>query len=231
MNTEYTKISGGLDLVTPVLSLSPGKVTVSYNYEPGDNGGMKRIDGCERFDGQAAPSDAVYYHCDVSLTATVSTGDILTGAASGAYGTVIVAEDAALMITRVAGTYTADENLTVGGVPVGALSGPPILKGCAESYDNAVAMNLAADEYRGDIAKPTGSGPIRGGGKLAGVVYVFRDNLNATAMNLWKATTSGWEQVTFQRNFLLYRSWHHRGRGYGLAVGFRCLGGSETSGT
>jgi len=41
----------------------------------------------------------------------------------------------------------------------------------------------------------TGSGPTRGGGKLSGTVYVFRDNLAGTAKNLWKSSAAGWVQV------------------------------------
>ena len=193
---DYTKIYGGMDITSPSLSVASGKASFAINYEPGDTGGLRRIDGYERFDGSPSPSDAVYYFCETVLTDTVSVGDTITGVDTGATGYVIVVDTGELAFTKASLTFDADEAITVGGAPVGNLSGAPLLNGYATGLENATALNLAADVYRADIAAPTGSGPVRGGGKLNDVLYVFRNNAGGTACDLWKSTASGWVQVT-----------------------------------
>jgi len=56
--TTYYSLVGGLDQVTPPLSIQPGRVMSSKNYEQYVEGGYRRIDGYERFDGQDKPSEA-----------------------------------------------------------------------------------------------------------------------------------------------------------------------------
>lgn len=51
-------LDGGLDLITPTLRLKPGVLSDSSNFEVAVAGGYARIEGYERFDGQAAPSSA-----------------------------------------------------------------------------------------------------------------------------------------------------------------------------
>jgi len=48
-------LRGGLNLVTPPISMSPGHLINALNYEP-DVNGYTRTGGFERFDGQTAPS-------------------------------------------------------------------------------------------------------------------------------------------------------------------------------
>lgn len=189
---EYIKIQGGLDLTSPAMSISPGRATLAMNYEAGDTGGLRRIDGYERFDGRPAPSDAVYYYLNVSLTGSVSVGDTVTGAAAS--GKCIIVASGVLYLTKVTGTFVTGETLSV-GAPVGTLTNI-LINGAPTAYLNAVALNAAADLYRADIAKPTGSGAVLGGGELNGATYVFRNNAGGTAANLWKSTSSGWTQIT-----------------------------------
>lgn len=61
VSTEYIPLLGGEDLVTPQLSINPGALTFSTNYEPGLVYGYRRIDGVERCDGRPRPSDASYW--------------------------------------------------------------------------------------------------------------------------------------------------------------------------
>lgn len=196
MKIEYTRIHGGLDLSTPAMSVPSGRAQLAVNYEAGDTGGLRRIDGYERFDGRSAPSAAVYYYCTVTFSGTVVAGDTITGATSGKTGVVIEVGATYLTFTKSSGTFTADEVLNVAASPVATLVGLPELNGHRTGLASATALYLAAEKYRADIAKPTGSGPVRGGGKLNGVLYVFRDNAGGTACDLWKATTSGWTQIT-----------------------------------
>ena len=59
---DNVQLVGGLDQVTPNLSLIPGVVRRALNFECSINGGYTRIAGYERFDGRARPSDATYTH-------------------------------------------------------------------------------------------------------------------------------------------------------------------------
>ena len=60
--TQYDiiQLRGGLDLVTPTLSLPSGVARDAVNYEVSITGGYSRIAGYERFDGRPNPSDATY---------------------------------------------------------------------------------------------------------------------------------------------------------------------------
>lgn len=196
VRVEYTKIIGGMDVVSPALSIPPGKAELAMNYEPGDLGGLRRIDGYERFDGRPSPSDATYYWCKAAFVGAVVATDTITGVTSTETAEVIEVGTDWLTVTKASGTFTEDEDFSVGGITVGTFDGLPAEKGHPSGADNAEALSLAADVYRADIAKPAGSGPVRGGGKLNGTLYVFRDNALATAGVLWKATTAGWVEVT-----------------------------------
>lgn len=57
---SYYPIEGGEDLITPPLSIHPGRLIFSKNYECDTQGRPRRIDGFERFDGQPSPSEATY---------------------------------------------------------------------------------------------------------------------------------------------------------------------------
>ena len=94
-------MGGGLDIVTPALSLAPGRALALVNYEPWFNGGYRRIDGFERFDGRPRPSEQTFVGFNISSVEDIVVGNTITGATSGATGVVIgVYEDD--------GTYGSD---------------------------------------------------------------------------------------------------------------------------
>lgn len=198
VKTEFIALGGGLDLESPALAVSPGVARLAMNYMAGASGGFERLDGFERYSGKTSPSSATYYACAVTLTAAVAVGNTITGSTSGATGVIayIGEDNDVLYVTKVTGTFVA-ENFTVGGSPKGSITAVPVLGGAATGYLNAVALNASADQYRSDIAEPTGSGSIRGIGMLSGTLYCFRNNAGGTAVDMWKATTSGWSQITF----------------------------------
>lgn len=188
---DYYPLGGGLDLLTPAISMPPGKVISSQNYEPETGGGYKRIKGFERFSGKALPSSKSYWLATVALSGTVAVGDTITGVTSTATGVVIAIESATvLVLAQVTGTFQA-ESITVGTVSsVTAAS-------ASDPSNHADYNNLAADNWRAQIAAITGSGAIRGVWYYGGNWYAFRDNAGGTAGDMWKATGSGWTQVTF----------------------------------
>ena len=58
--TEYFPLNGGENHASPALSVPPGELIASLNYESTSFGGYRRVGGFERFDGQPKPSDAVF---------------------------------------------------------------------------------------------------------------------------------------------------------------------------
>lgn len=57
---SFTAIQGGEDLVSPAISKNPSRALLAENYEMNSNGGITRIRGYERFDGQTRPSTMPY---------------------------------------------------------------------------------------------------------------------------------------------------------------------------
>lgn len=198
---DYEALAGGLDLVTPRIRLSPGRVFDAQNYEPLPVGGYRRINGYERYDGHTSPTSASYWALAAFITGTVSAGDTLTGATSGATGVVLGTSSYAgityIVLGRVSGTYASGENLQVTAVTQAVASAASVESGAPTAVLDATWRLLAANNRRADIAAVPGSGAVRGVFVLADTVYAFRDNVGVTASILYKSTASGWQQVTF----------------------------------
>jgi len=190
-------LGGGLDLLTPAISMPPGKVISSQNYEPQIGGGYRRIAGYERFSGKALPSSKSYWLATVALTGAVAVGETLTGVTSGETGVILYQESATVLVLAVvSGTFTTGEDINNGSGVVGTIS-TATSESAADPSDHADYKNLAADNWRTQIAAITGSGAIRGVWYYGGSWYAFRDNAGATAGDMWKATSSGWSKITF----------------------------------
>ena len=191
---DLIRMAGGLDLVTPTLSLAPGTARDALNFEASITGGYTRIAGYERFDGRPNPSDALYGILTVSLSATVNTGDTIVGVTSAATGYVISTSTNQLVYTQGTGSLTVGETLTVSSVSKGTLTALGAAT-TTTSKQAAEYLNLAADAYRADITVVPGSGQIRGVVYFSGTVYAWRNNAGGTAMAIYKSTTSGWTLV------------------------------------
>lgn len=194
------ELKGGWDQITPTLSIDPGALREVQNFEVAIGGGYTRIAGYERYDGHAKPSDATYSIVQVtSFTNTPSTGQTLTGFTSGATGTIIAVGTDYVALTKTTGSFTVPETVQVGLTVIGTTTTSTT---SLTSLQNAQYLNLAADVYRALISAPPGSGPIRGvmGLSVGGTdnVYAFRDNAGGTAVNLWRASASGWTQVNMK---------------------------------
>lgn len=194
---DYYPLGGGLDLVTPAIALNPGKVIDAQNYEPAIGGGYRRINGYERFDGQASPTAAAYTMLPVTVTGVIAVGNTVTGATSAATGIVLAVVTGNLVLARVTGTFTISENLTVAAVVQGITTGLQTMNGALQPSDHADYALLAANDQRAFILVVPGSGRIRGVWVFNDVVYAFRDNAGATAGTMWKSSAGGWVQVTF----------------------------------
>ena len=202
-NVQYnlTPCRGGLDQVTPTLSLPPGFVRDSVNFEVATSkaGGYTRIAGYERFDGHAKPSDADIGLVQVSSFTNVPTvGQTLTGLTSAATGVIVAIGSTYLVLTKLVGSFTNTEVVKVGATTIGTAVPTTIVLSAKTS---AQYTALAMDSYRSDIAVVPGSGPVRGVFSMinAGVdeFFAFRDNAGATATLLYKASASGWTVVGY----------------------------------
>ena len=198
VKSDFFALGGGMDLVTPAMSLSPGKVIDSQNYEPAIGGGYARISGYERFDGRLAPSSAPYWVLPITLTGVIAVGNTITGAVSAATGVVLAIFPGYLVCARVIGTFAVGEALTVAGTNRATIASIQLISGAVTPSDHADYQHLVANDQRQLVLIVPGSGRIRGVFVYNDKVYALRDNAGATAGNLWEATPAGWLQIVFK---------------------------------
>jgi hypothetical protein len=198
--SRYWAFRGGLDQTSPAISIDPGRCRASTNVEVGTQGGLTVVSGYERFDGRTKPSDAVYHMLGLNISGTISVGNTITGATSGATGVVIAAPDStSRVLTKVTGTFVSGENVTVSAVVQGVTTSANEAGAASTAALNATYTNLAADQYRADIAAVPGSGNVLGVHKYNGNVYAIRNNAGGTAAVMFKESTSGWAAVNLGR--------------------------------
>lgn len=198
VQTEQSAMAGGLDVISPPGLARSGTCRFAQNYELEFGGGYRRMGGIERYDGQPSPSAAAY----VVLYAEdgfslVPPGALLVGATSGAEGVAVYqsADLKTLGLTRLLPGFNFEaEDLNLGGSSVGTITNAAPL---IDSFDDNDVAYAAAEEYRRTIAKPPGTGAIRGVAVIDNTVFAWRDN--GTAMRIWRATPTGWEQVDLLR--------------------------------
>ncbi len=205
IDTDYVKFGGGLDQITPALSILPGRVVDALNYECGVTGGYPRIDGYERFDGHPSPSAATYFSMRLSSSSPIPVvGEVVTGGTSGATGTVVYSNDlthatAEIAVYVTSGTFVV-EAITGNLGATGTISAAgAVQRGLSTGLEDATALNGAADVRRALIAAVPGSGSILGVQMYKGVLYAFRNNVGATATAMYKSAAGGWTAVALGR--------------------------------
>ena len=105
VGSQYFPFAGGLNLITPALSLEPGECISANNFEVDIRGRYRRLDGYERDDGTGLPSAIPYYRIPFTVgTARDSVFD-------SAYG---IAFD--LQIPRVGSTIKGETSGALGQV-------------------------------------------------------------------------------------------------------------------
>lgn len=198
MQIDYFRMEGGLDLESPALSIKPGNLIDVRNYEPASMGGYRRANGIERFDGRTSPSAGNYWLMGVTITGAIAVGNTVTGVTSAATGVVLKINSLTeLVLTKVSGTFVSGETLNVAAAPQATTTTAAERNSGTTMALHAEYRNLAADNYRADIAAVPGSGSILGIHQYNGVKYALRANAGGTAVDMYKSTTSGWSQVTF----------------------------------
>lgn len=188
---DLIRLSGGLDQVTPTVSLPPGVARRASNFECSITGGYTRITGYERFDGRPSPSDAVYNIFVCAITGSVVVGNTVTGVTSAATGYVIAVTSTTIVITKEVGTFVAAETLNVGVSPVATITS--IQGVSADGLTDVTYKNAAADIYRADITLVSGSGSVLGVAYYNGTLYAWRST------SMYKSTSSGWSAVSLGR--------------------------------
>lgn len=199
----FTRFNGGLNLETPAWDTPPGMLRDCLNYECGTEGGYQDIQGYERFDGRPAPSAASFTILDVTITGSIVVGDTVTGATSAATGVVIAVasypDDASqfyLVLTKVTGSFNeASEDLEVSAVVEGNTDQVGYDNSGPTSKLTAQYKNLAADEYRTDIAAVPGEGSVWGGFSLGSTKYAIRNNTGGATARLFSSSAAGWVLV------------------------------------
>ena len=181
----------GMDVSAGELFAKPGTLRLAYNYESSIDGGLERIGGIEFYDGHPEPDLSTYTLLQLDATPTgIALGDTLTGDTSGATGVVIYLSDDLVGLTRTVDSFEDAEDVSVSAVVVGTVidTGPAV----TGPEDNHLSA-LAAAEYRTDIADVPGAGRVMGLEILG--VYAWRNNVDTTALAVYKSSASGWVEV------------------------------------
>jgi hypothetical protein len=191
---DLMSLGGGLDQVTPTLSLNPGVARRCTNFECSVNGGYTRIQGYERFDGRLNPSDATYSILNVQLTQPLAVGDVITGQSSGATATVLlIIDNENVAITNEVGLFIFGESILENAIVVGTIV--EIVGIDADGLTDAQYKHLAANVRRSAITEVPGDGSVLGVVFYNGIVYAWRNDATNVKAELYKSSSSGWTLV------------------------------------
>jgi hypothetical protein len=190
MSVDVVSLRGGIDRASTVLQVQPGAALDLLNFEPELEGGYRRVNGYERTDGRASPSQAVYYTMGVEEGSAVSINTTITGGTSAATARVVAREGDTIGITALNGTFVLGE--TVSGTTITVL---PELYGLDDADQEADWQLAAENYYRSLIVPLPGTGPVPGAIHFRGLDYAFR--ATAGELLLYKSSASGWVLVPF----------------------------------
>lgn len=203
---QYYPLLGGLDQESAAISVPPGRAIGVLNHEAVSKG-YGRTQGYERFDGQPAPSETIFWTgtYDEGENA-LAVGDLVNGQTSGATGRIIgftlesgswAGGDAAgtFAIDILTGAFTPGENLREVTTKKAEIVTAPAISDKNDSANALIWWQQAVDNRRNEIEKPPGEGPCRGVLWYEGVLYSWRDNVGATQCDLWKSSGAGWVAV------------------------------------
>ena len=200
VTAPYIDFDGGLYTDIPSIKSRAGWLADSLNYERGTQGGYIDIEGYERLDGQPAPSAAVYYRIPCTYSGhPIAAGDTITGDTSGATAVVLAQIASGLIVTKVDGTFTSSEDLSISATVVATATNTPLLNSGGSNMAHATYTGLAADNYRADITAVPGEGDVLGIWRLAGTWYAVRNATGGASAKIYKSSASGWTEVALGR--------------------------------
>lgn len=186
---QYYPLGGGLDVVTPALSIPPGRLITCVNFEPHYNDGYRRIDGYERFDGRPRPHLQTFVGFDLVDSTGLTTGTVVTGDTSGASGTVIGISGNSIGVTKVTGTFLNGEDLNTAAYTIDS---EPLDRYAPDQDTEDTFLLAAHDEYRGDIGVVPGEDEVRGVWRRNDDTFAWRNNVGSTVGVPHLASASGW---------------------------------------
>lgn len=195
VETDYFALKGGLDLVSPPLSIPDGFCRDSLNFDAKSKGGYERIGGYERFDGRDQPHTASYAIIKAEINGSFSDGDNITGQDSSATAVVVAVSEEYIAVTKTTGSFIVGENILVSGNVEGIAISAPQVSAADTQYLNILYKSLATNVYRADIGPVPGSGPVRGVWRYKGAVYAFRNDEASSHAVMYKSSSTGWQAV------------------------------------
>lgn len=203
---DYCVFTGGLDQTATPLTVKPGRVSQSLNWEQvfGVNG-YRTIRGFERYDGRPSPSACNYAVQSFDAgTVAIAAGNIVTGTGSASALVVSVTLTSGswaggnaagtLILTSLANSWADNAAIQVGGV-TRALAAAATLVGSPGYADNEASLRAAREALRALIEKPPGEGPILGLAVYNEAVYAVRAAVGLASAALFKSSSAGWVTI------------------------------------
>lgn len=202
---DYTPLSGGLDLVSGALNVRPGRLSECVNFEQVfGKQGYRRIDGYERFDGQAEPHRAIYHVMGFDSGAVeLVPGDVVTGAGgAGAEVLAVEVEGGAwdgtaagrLIVIAISGVFALGESLSVAAQARAKVAALPVMGSISQRLHKPY-LAMAREVLRQAIAVVPGAGPVLGVAVYQGDVYAARDAADGKTAAIYKSSPTGWQSV------------------------------------
>lgn len=226
VDVSYVPMAGGLDLNTTTYNVAPGRLLGMQNFEKVyGRQGYRRIDGYERFDGKAKPSDAPMWMLEFESGGVApALGAKIINGAMGVGGPSRVAVVIAISVVSgswMAGTAAGFLTLTsdLDDRVETAWTGNNIMPHPSGATRYAVAASdlvivtpsdplfyesrFLATEYRRDLIDGVpGAGPVLGLCVFKKTLYAFRGDdalpeygAQNGACTMYKSTSSGWTEV------------------------------------
>lgn len=203
---NYVNFTGGLDQSSSPLSVNPGRVAQSLNFEEVFGlQGYRTIKGYERFDGRPSPSAANYAVQPFNTgSIAIVAGETVTNATTATALVVSVTVTSGsfaggnaagvLILANLVNTWAATNQIRVSGVQR-ALATSATEIGSSGYSGHVSALTATRSALRNLIQKPTGSGGILGVGVFNSSVYCVRNNTAGTSATLWRSSSAGWVSI------------------------------------
>ena len=207
MASKYVPLRGGLTLSTSPLDVYPGALKDSLNYHEDTRGGYTRIDGYERYDGKASPSENTYYfarfdswdtHVTDILINTTITVDSTIEMRVVALDTTTEADTLIAVVCSVdATTIPADLDTTpLDWDGTSSLVSMTLRAATTDTLDDAY-LQASWDYTRGLISEIPGTETPAGCLQINDSVVAFRTD--TTTPKVYYSTATGWTEGTIGR--------------------------------
>lgn len=191
MPVQNVSCGGGLNVESAIYELKAGEAAALLNVEVDTSGSYTTMAGCEKLDGRAEPNKAIYKTLKLASVVGIALGAVITAVPSGWSATVIGIDGDTIGVVKDTGTLTLSDTILSNAV----VSLPIAIE--ARSYASHRAFrSYAQSVFRALIQPVPGVNEVRGVVIYKGDIYAFRDHSDNTTCRMYKATTSGWTEIT-----------------------------------